>query len=80
MKLHLVNICSTLLQSLISAICAVFLLFYLFLTIPADAIRDTNQNGVSDPWERKNNNGNLMVSFEFGFSGKAGLFAALIGG
>ena len=64
MKLHLANICSTLLQSLISVICAVFLLVFLFLTIPADAIRDTNQNGVSDPWERRNNSGNLIVDFD----------------
>ena len=40
------------------------LLLYLFLTIPTHAIRDTNQNAVSDLWERKNNSGNLMVDFD----------------
>ena len=47
---------------MISVICAVSL--YLFLTIPAHAIHDTNQNGVSDLWERQNNNGNLIVDFD----------------
>ena len=64
MKLYIAKLGSTLPKSLTSGLRAVLLLLYLFLTIPAHAIHDTNQNGVSDPWERKNNNGNLIVDFD----------------
>lgn len=54
---------SILLQTVTGASRSVFILF-IFLTTSAHAIVDTNENGLSDLWEKHVNNGNLLPNLD----------------
>jgi Bacterial TSP3 repeat len=55
---------SILLQTVPGASRSLFLCLFIFLTHTAQAIVDTNSNGVSDLWEKTYNFGSLITNFD----------------
>jgi hypothetical protein len=59
---------SILLQTMTGASCSVFLLLvfglWILASLPAPAIVDTNNNTLSDIWEKQYNNGNLLANLD----------------
>jgi Concanavalin A-like lectin/glucanases superfamily len=55
---------SILLQTVSGASRSLFLFLFILLTHPAQAIIDTNTNGVSDLWEKTYNSGKLYTNFD----------------